>query len=113
MMANTRVPVNGNYSLMPTAIDSRRVEHLHFGNTDAASEARALVYFLQGRNAGWQSFTNGDFHDSICNDGMSCEHRNEDMWFGALSAAGFLEFADGRYYITKQFVDNCVAAALE
>lgn len=110
-MTNERVPENGYYKVMPTALDCVEIERLNFGNKGASSEAEALVFFLQNREQGWMSFTDSDFHVSFCHE-EHCGHQVE-RYFTALVTEKLLEFTNGQYYVTMKFVDICEAAALE
>lgn len=110
-MTNERVPGNGLYKFMPTVLDCIEIERLNFGKKATASEAEALIFFLQDREQGWMSFADSDFHFSFCKE-EKCSHQIERYFLG-LSTKGLLEFTNGRYYITKKFVDICEAAALE
>lgn len=94
-----------SFNISPSDIDVRRLMWSMFDKLDTEMSAK-LVIILEQRKGGWEPFTINELDD------LSVESGKGEFWLNGLDEEGYVVLQkDGRYLVTKDFIEGCHKAS--
>lgn len=97
--------IGPSFNISPSDIDVRGLMWSMFDKLDIEMSAK-LVIILEQRKGGWEPFTINELDD------LSAESGKGEFWLNGLDEEGYVVLQkDGRYLVTRGFVEGCYKAS--